>query len=123
MTVLRCLVQVLKRQKINEKHLSFVNFIAQKMKFSIEDFFSKCDQIRRKLRIVAGVRKSHLMKIMSPYSGSAGKPKVLILAPTGVAVININGKTINSGLSILLYVNGYTLPRLSDSERARLRNF
>ena len=24
---------------------------AQKMKFSIEDFFSKCDQIRSKLRI------------------------------------------------------------------------
>ena len=24
---------------------------AQKMKFSIKDFFSKCDQIRRKLRI------------------------------------------------------------------------
>ena len=30
---------------------------AQKMKFSIEDFFSKCDQIRRKLRIW-----SHLLK-------------------------------------------------------------
>ena len=82
------------------------------MKFSIKDFFSKCDQIRRKLRIVAGVRKSHLMKIMSPYSGSPDKPKVLILAPTGVAVININGKTINSGLSIPPYVNGYMLPRL-----------
>ena len=25
--------------------------IAQKMKFSIKDFFSKCDQIRRKLRM------------------------------------------------------------------------
>ena len=30
---------------------------AQKVKFSIEDFFSKCDQIRRKLRIW-----SHLLK-------------------------------------------------------------
>ena len=30
---------------------------AQKMKFSIEDFFSKCDQIRMKLRIW-----SHLLK-------------------------------------------------------------
>ena len=29
----------------------------QKMKFSITDFFSKCDQIRRKLRIW-----SHLLK-------------------------------------------------------------
>ena len=31
---------------------------AQKMKFSIKDFFSKCDQIRRKLRVW-----SHLLKI------------------------------------------------------------
>ena len=30
---------------------------AQKMKFSIKDFYSKCDQIRRKLRIW-----SHLLK-------------------------------------------------------------
>ena len=30
---------------------------AQKMKFSIKDFFSKCDQIRRKLQIC-----SHLLK-------------------------------------------------------------
>ena len=27
-----------------------VQLTAQKMKFSIKDFFSKCDQIRRKLR-------------------------------------------------------------------------
>ena len=43
-------------------------------------------------------------------------PKVLILAPTGVAAININGSTINSGFTIPPYVNGYTLPSLSDSE-------
>ena len=30
---------------------------AQKMKFSIKDFFSKCDQIRRKLQV-----RSHLLK-------------------------------------------------------------
>ena len=29
----------------------FIGFTAQKMKFSIIDFFSTCDQIRRKLRI------------------------------------------------------------------------
>ena len=32
-------------------------FTAQKMKFSIKDFFSKCDQIRRFLQI-----RSHLLK-------------------------------------------------------------
>ena len=77
-----------------------------------------------------GVGKSHLMKTIcmfltktfNLYSGSADKPKVLIIAPAGVATININGTAINSGLSIPPYVKGYTLPRFSDSERGRLRN-
>ena len=55
-----------------------------------------------------GVGKSHLMKticmfltkIIILYSESPDKTKVLILGPTGAAAININGTTINSGLSI-----------------------
>ena len=78
----------------------------------------------------AGAGKSHLMKAIrmfltktvNLYSGSPNKPKVLILAPTGVAVININRITINLGLSIPTNVNRYTLPRLSDSDTAKLRN-
>ena len=35
---------------------------AQKMKFSIKDFFSKCDQIRRKLRIWPHLLKKSLME-------------------------------------------------------------
>ena len=34
----------------------------KKMKFSIEDFFSKCDQIRRKLRTWSMRIWSHLLK-------------------------------------------------------------
>ena len=34
----------------------------QKMKFSTKDFFSKCDQIRRKLRIWSHLLKKSLMK-------------------------------------------------------------
>ena len=34
---------------------------AQKMKFSIKDFFSKCDQIRKKLRIWSHLLKKSLM--------------------------------------------------------------
>ena len=60
---------------------------------------------------------------MNLYSGSPDKPKALIPAPTGVATINISGTTINSGLSIPRHINEYTLPRLSDSERARLCDF
>ena len=71
-----------------------------------------------------GVGKSHLMKTIcmfltktfNLYSGSPDKPKVRVLEPTGVATININGTTINSGLSMPLDVNGYILPRLLDYE-------
>ena len=34
----------------------------QKMKFSIKEFFSKCDQIRRKLRIWSHLLKKSLME-------------------------------------------------------------
>ena len=39
-----------------------VKKIAQKMKFSIKDFFKKCDQIRRKLRIWSHLLKKTLME-------------------------------------------------------------
>ena len=35
---------------------------AQKMKLSIQNFFSKCDQIRKKLRICLHLLKKSLMK-------------------------------------------------------------
>ena len=34
----------------------------QKLKFSIKDFFSKCDQIRRKLRILSHLLKKSLIE-------------------------------------------------------------
>ena len=39
-----------------------VNVTAQKMKFSIKDFFSKCDQIRSLLRIWPHLLKKSLME-------------------------------------------------------------
>ena len=38
------------------------SYTAQKMKFSIKDFFSKCDQIGRKLRIWSHLLKRSLME-------------------------------------------------------------
>ena len=35
---------------------------AQKVKFTIKDFFSKCDQIRKKLRIWSHLLKKSLME-------------------------------------------------------------
>ena len=37
-------------------------YTAQKMKFSFKDFFSKCGQIRRKLRIWSHLLKKFLME-------------------------------------------------------------
>ena len=39
-----------------------LQFIAQKMKFSIKDFFSYCDQIRSFLRIWSDLLKKSLME-------------------------------------------------------------
>ena len=47
-----------KKRKVFQKVL----FTAQKMKFHIKDFFSKCDLIRRKLRIWSHFLKKSLMK-------------------------------------------------------------
>ena len=44
------------------KHLCSVISTAQKMKFSIKDFFSKYDKIRRKLRIWSHLLKKPLME-------------------------------------------------------------
>ena len=45
--------------------LSFPYTSAQKMKFSIKNYFSKCDQIRKKLRIWLHLLKSSLMENFS----------------------------------------------------------
>ena len=38
------------------------NFTAQKMKFSIKDFFSKCDHIHKKVRIWSHLTKKSLLE-------------------------------------------------------------
>ena len=44
------------------KMMSIRNNTAQKVKFSIKDFFSKCDQIRSFLRIWSHLLKKSLME-------------------------------------------------------------
>ena len=48
--------------KSGYSNLFFIVHCTKKMKFSIEDFFSKCDRIRRKLRIWSHLLKKFLMK-------------------------------------------------------------
>ena len=60
-----------------------------------------------------------LSKVLMYKGGELDKPRILLLAPTGVAAININGTTIHSGLGI--NVGGKLYP-LSEQHRAALRN-
>ena len=48
------------KKEVSSSNLKTVT--AQKTKFSIKDFFSKCDQIRRKLRIWSHLQKKSLME-------------------------------------------------------------
>ena len=79
----------------------------------------------------AGTRKSHVLttirhfleKSLSYKAGEAGKERVLMLAPTGVSAVNVDGVTIHSALSISPDRNfGKCLPKLSDKMRCQLQN-
>ena len=75
----------------------------------------------------AGVGKSHMIKtiymslskVLMYKGGELDKPRILLLAPTGVAAININGTTIHSALGTNI---GGKLYPLSEQHRAALRN-
>ena len=75
----------------------------------------------------AGVGKSHLMKtifmsiskLLSFKGGNPEKPRILILAPTGVAAINIDETIIHAALGINI---GHKLYPLNDRQRGILRN-
>ena len=53
--------------RINTKNVTWSknSFTTQKMKFSIMDFFSKCDQIRSFLRIWSHLLKKSLIETLS----------------------------------------------------------
>ena len=62
------------------------------------------------------------MQVGTAYVGTGDKPKVLALAPTGVASINVDGTTIHSGLGIPVNCRTQALPKPSDAKRSELRN-
>jgi len=78
----------------------------------------------------AGVSKSFIInaiyqsltKTLSMNTSNFEKPRVLKLAPTGVASVNINGTTINTGLAIPIISKPDRVSRLSDQNREILRN-
>ena len=74
----------------------------------------------------AGCGKSFLMKVLyqsltktlSYGNMSVDKPKVLLMAPTGVAAINIDGTTIHTALNIPIGSFGKNLPPLGDKMKS-----
>ena len=77
----------------------------------------------------AGVGKSYLVKILTSfltkpfnlYSGKPDKKKILLLASTDVAALNVDGTTIHSGLGINPNCNTYSMGKLYESLKAKLR--
>ena len=77
-----------------------------------------------------GCGKSHLIrtlyhyltKTLSYHAKNSEKPRIMLLAPTGVAAINIGGTTIHSALGIPVGNFGKTIPKLNDKMRSSLRN-
>ncbi len=75
-----------------------------------------------------GAGKSHLIKTIYHTAVktfrhppiNAELPTVLLLAPTGVAAVNINGTTINTALAIPKEV-GDNLPAMSDQKKTQFR--
>ena len=58
-------------------------------------------------------------KVFLYRSGDPAKPRVLLLAPTGIGAININGNVVHSSLHISC--RGKLLP-LNDANKTELRN-
>ena len=77
----------------------------------------------------AGVGKSHLVKILTSfltkafnlYSRTPDKKKILFLAPTGLAALNIDGTTIHSRLGINPNCNTYNMGKHSKALKVKLR--
>ena len=64
---------------------------------------------------------SFLTKTFSLCSGTLDKKQILPLAPTGVAALNNDGTTIHSGFGINPNCNTYTMGKLSEALKAKLR--
>ena len=59
---------------------------------------------------------------MSYHAGDPDKAKIIMIAPTGVAAVNVSGATIHSALGIPVGNYRKTIPKLSDKTKSKLRN-
>ena len=119
---------------LNEKQRKLFNTVQSWAKRTVKNksvtLPSCIDPLRIFLTGNAGCGKSFLMKVL--YHSltktfvcgniSGDKPKVLLMAPTGVAAINIDGTTIHTALNIPVGNFKKNLPPLSHEMISSLRN-
>ena len=88
-----------------------VSFTAQKMKFSIKNFFRKCDQIRMKLWISSHLLKKSLMEnfifstVCFSFSLDAKISKLFLISPNHVSNNSTRADQISYGLNPLQFQN------------------
>ena len=112
---------------IPDDELSWTKHYAKSKSFSL---LTVLETLHILLNGDAGCGESFLMKVIhqsltkifSYGNVSLDKPKVLPMAPTGVAAINIDGTTEHTALNIPVGHFGKNLSSLSDKMRSTLRN-
>ena len=85
------------------------------------------NQLTYFFQVVQGTSKSHLVKVIFHaisktllyHCKDPENPRVLLLGPTGISVVNIDGTIIHSGFRIK---PGTKLLGLNDKSKAALRN-
>ena len=123
-----------KKQLLNQKQLKLFNKIQSWAKKYVQNKLTADPLEYEPLHIFltgnAVCGKSLLMrliyqsltKILSYRSILVDKPKALLMAPTGVATINIDGTTTHTAFNIPVGHFGSNLPPLSDKLKSSLRN-
>ena len=117
-------------RSLNSKQREIFDVVLNWGKRYVQNSKTKHTELLEPIRIFltggAGVGKSHLIKciynclskVLAYKSEELEKPRIIKLAPTGIAAINIEGTTIHTGLSIPVrkFMN------MGDKQRTIIRN-
>ena len=124
-----------KIQSLSQKQREVFDIVHEWAKHSVKNLSSVSTSVIETLHIFvtgnAGCGKSFLTKVLyhsltktfSYRNPELDKPNLLLPAPAGVASVNIDGTTVNTGLGIPIGNFGSKLsPSFSDKMKSNLRN-